>query len=80
MLNNAMMSWNMSKDNIFINFMLTKTRTEVSKEIRQMKKDKKFQNYAIVQNGKFFVEKNGYDDRYYPVSSIEDIEKLIENN
>jgi len=44
------------------------------------KKDKKFQNYAIDQNGKFFVKKNGYDDRYYPVSSIEDIEKLIENN
>ena len=80
MLNNAMMSGNMSKDNIFINFMLTKTRTEVSKKIRQMKKDKKFQNYAIDQNGKFFVKKNGYDDRYYPVSSIEDIEKLIENN
>ena len=79
-LNNAMMTGSMSKDNIFINFMLTKARTDMSKKVRQMKKDKQFENYAIDQNGKFFIKKNGNDNRYHFVSSIEHIQELISSN
>ena len=63
-LNNAMMTGSMSKDNIFINFMLTKARTEMSKQVRQLKKERKIQNYSIDQNGKFFIKKNGNERKH----------------
>ena len=66
-----------TRDNIFINFMLTKRRTEISKQIRQMKKDNKFQNYSTDQNGKFYIKKNGDDNKYHLVSSVDNIENLI---
>ena len=69
-----------TKDNIFINFMLTKRRTEISKQIRQLKKETKIQNYSTDQNGKFFIRKNGDDKKFHLVSSIADIEKLINPN
>ena len=75
-LNNAMMTGSMSNDNIFINFMLTKARTEMSKQVRQLKKERKIQNYSIDQNGKFFIKKNG-DDNSFEFISFEDIQKLV---
>ena len=60
----------LSNNNIFINFMLTKARTEMSKQVRQTKKDKKIQSYSVDQNGNFFVKKNGHDQSYKFVSSI----------
>ena len=78
-LNNAMMTGSMSKDNIFINFMLTKARTEMSKQVRQLKKERKIQNYSIDQNGKFFIKKNG-DDSSFEFISFEDIKKLVKES
>ena len=75
-LNNAMMTGSMSKDNIFINFMLTKARTEMSKQVRQLKKERKIQSYSIDQNGKFFIKKNGNDSSFEFIS-FEDIQKLV---
>ena len=75
-LNNAMMTGSMSKDNIFINFMLTKARTEISKQVRQLKKERKIQSYSIDQNGKFFIKKNGQDSCFKFIS-FEDIQKLV---
>ena len=68
-----------TRDNIFINFMLTKQRTEISKQVRQMKKDRKIQNYSIDQNGKFHIKKLGVN-KFHAVSSILEIETLIKDN
>ena len=68
---------NFTQANVFINFMLTKKRTEMSKQVRQMRKDSKIQNYSIDQNGKFFIRKIGDDNKFHEVSSIDAIENLI---
>ena len=50
--------------------------TELSKKVRDLKKEKKIQGYSIDQNGKFFVKKNGQDSSY-EFFSCEDIQKLV---
>ena len=62
--------------NIFINFMLTARRTELSKQVRQAKKDKKIAKYSIDQNGKIYIKQIGGDNRYHPVKSIDDLNSL----
>ena len=71
---------NFSDDNIFINFMLTQKRTEMSKQVRQLRKDRQIQNYSIDQNGKFYIRKVGDDTKFYKVSFMKDIENLIKKN
>ena len=75
-LTKAMLSGKeVSRLNIFVNFMLTTRRTEMSKMVRQAKKDNLIQKYSVDQNGKIYVIKNG-DKSYKEVKSINDIEKL----
>ena len=49
------------RKNIFINFMLTAKRTELSKLVRQAKKDKHIMRYSIDQNLSFIfiIRKKG---------------------
>ena len=62
--------------NVFINFMLTSRRTELSKAVRQARKDQLIQKYSIDQNGRFWIKKVGGEDRrFYEVCSIDDLEK-----
>ena len=68
---------NFNQENVFINFMLTKKRTEMSKQVRQLRKDSKIKNYSIDQNGKFCIRKIGDDTKFHEVSSIAAIENLI---
>ena len=68
-----------SPQNIFINFMLTPKRTELSKQVRQAKKDNRIKKYSVDQNGKFHIKKLGNDDRFHPVSSNKDLEELTKN-
>ena len=76
LLTKAMLSGKeVSRLNIFVNFMLTTRRTEMSKMVRQAKKDNLIQKYSVDQNGKIYVIHNG-DNRYKEVKSIADIEKL----
>ena len=49
---------------------------EMSKQVRQLKKERKIQNYSIDQNGKFFIKKNGQDSSFEFIS-FEDIQKLV---
>ena len=63
--------------NIFINFMLTDRRTELSKQVRMAKKDRKIAKYSIDQNGKVWIKKIGNDKDFYTVSCIEDLENLM---
>ena len=62
--------------NIFINFMLTARRTELSKQVRMAKKDRKIAKYSIDQNGKIWVKKTGTEKDFFTVSCIEDLENL----
>merc|ERR1712082_320353 len=48
-----------SNQNIFINFMLTARRTELCKQVRLAKKDKKIIKYSVDLNGKICVKKIG---------------------
>ena len=64
-----------SDQNIFINFMLTAKRTELSKQVRLAKKDRKIAKYSIDQNGKIWVKKSG-GDNFRTVSTFEDLENL----
>ena len=66
-----------SDKNIFINFMLTARRTELSKQVRMAKKDRKIAKYSIDQNGKIWIKKIGSDNDFYTVSSMEDLENFI---
>ena len=51
----------------------------MSKQVRQLKKERKIQSYSIDQNGKFFVKKNGYDSSFEFIS-FEDIQKLVKES
>ena len=53
-----------SDQNIFLNFMLTQRRIEISKQVRLAKKDRKIAKYSIDQNGKIFVKKVGGNGGY----------------
>ena len=46
---------NFSKDNVFINFQLTKKRGEICKEVRQAKIDGIVKSYEIDANGRIFI-------------------------
>ena len=76
------LSWGMrtgkgfSNKNIFINFMLTARRTELSKQVRQSKKEKKIAKCSIDQNGKIYIKQVGGDNRYHLVKSIDDLNSL----
>ena len=52
--------------------MLTSKRTELSKQVRQAKKDNFIEKYAIDQNGRIFVKKIGDDLRFHQVYSVND--------
>ena len=69
-----------SRQNIFINFMLTSRRTEVSKQLRKVKKDGLIDKYSIDQNGRFFIKKNGDDPKFHEVVSVKDIEKFTKKS
>ena len=68
-----------SRQNIFVNHMLTSRRTEMSKMVRQAKKDSLITKYSVDQNGKIFVIKTG-DTNYTEMKCIEDIENLGETS
>ena len=55
--------------------MLTARRSELSKYVRQAKKDHSIQKYSVDQNGKIFVVKIGSTD-FKEVKSIYDIDQL----
>ena len=64
-----------SRLNIFVNFMLTAKRTELSKKVREAKKDKYITKYSVDQNGKIFVVKTG-ENSFTEVKSAADIDIL----
>ena len=77
------LSWGMltgkgfsNNKNIFINFMLTARRTELSKQVRQAKKDKEIAKYSIDQNGKIYIKQIGGDNRYRLVTTVDDLNRL----
>ena len=65
---------NFSKDNIFINFQLTKRRGEIAKEVRKAKKDGVVKSYEIDMNGRIFVKY--FDNK---TSEIIDLDDIIRN-
>ena len=57
--------------------MLTARRTELSKQVRMAKKDRKIAKYSIDQNGKVWIKKIGNDKDFYTVTCMEDLENLM---
>ena len=81
MLTEAMLTGkHFSRQNIFINFMLTPKRTEISKQVRKAKIDQQIQKYSVDQNGKIFVKKIGEDKVWHPIVSLEEIEKFAKKD
>ena len=76
MITRGMMSAenNFSKDNIFLNFQLTKRRGDLAKEVRKAKKDGVIKSYEIDMNGRIFVR---YLDN--KTSEINDIDDILSN-
>ena len=74
--------WNVEEDqrfsnaNVFINFMLTTRRTQISKQVRNAKKGKLIDRYSIDQNGRIFVKKLG-DNSFNEVFSVDDVENYV---
>ena len=68
---------NFSKDNIFINFQLTKQRGEICKEVRRAKKDNVIKSYEIDVNGRIYVREIGPQNKSVQITCIEDILKYF---
>ena len=47
---------NFTQDNIYLNFQLTKKRSELVQVVRQAKKDNKVKKYGVDQNGRLTVK------------------------
>ena len=47
---------NFTRENVFINFQLTKKRGEICKEVRRAKKENLIKNYDIDANGRLFIK------------------------
>ena len=67
---------NFSKDNIFINFQLTKRRGDICKEVRQAKIDKIVKNYEIDANGRIFVKYFGENTQKVELFSKGDVQRF----
>ena len=76
MITRGMMSGenNFSKDNIFINFQLTKRRGEIAQEVRKAKKDGLVKSYEIDMNGRIFVKYAGTNNKTYEIFNKNDIQ------
>ena len=64
---------NFTRDNIFINFQLTKRRGAISKEVRKAKTDNLIEKFKTDANGRIFVTKNGAK---HEISSLKDLYEL----
>ena len=67
---------NFSKDNVFINFRLTKKRAEICKEVRKAKNDGIIKSYEIDANGRIFIKYVGTDSK----KEIFEKEDIQQNN
>ena len=78
MITRAMLSPdnNFSKDNVFINFQLTKRRGDICKEVRQAKKDNIIKSYEIDTNGRIFVKYVGENTQRFELFSKGDVQRL----
>ena len=70
---------NFSRDNVFINFQLTKKRGNICKEVRRAKKENLIKNYDIDANGRIFVKPfgNATSNKAIEIFDIEDIKKFF---
>ena len=73
---NGVTKSNFTQDNIFINFQLTKKRSELVKVARQAKVDKKIKKYGVDQNGRLTIKVKP-SSRWEEVSSSKDLENII---
>ena len=71
---------NFSKDNIFINFQLTKRRGDICKEVRQAKIDKIVKKYEIDANGRIFVKYFGENTQSVELFSKGDVQRFAPVN
>ena len=69
-----------NKENVFINFQLTKRRGEICKEVRRAKKENLIKNYDIDANGKIFVKELGDEKKTVQISDLETIRKYFPVN
>jgi hypothetical protein len=68
---------NFTDENVFINFLLTKRRGHICKEVRKAKKYNLIKNYDIDANGRIFVKNIGADTKAYEIIDLEDIRKYF---
>ncbi len=69
-----------TNDPIYVNFQLTKRKSELVKKVRKVKGEKKVQfKYSTDQNGRLTVKKNG-ETNWITIRNEEDIIKMFGNN
>ena len=79
-VNNMMMTGkDMSNANIFINFQLTKHRSDLSYQVRAAKRDRKIFSYSVDQNGRVSVRKIQNGEKTVIRRSL-DLTNLIDGN
>jgi hypothetical protein len=64
--------------NLFINFQITKSRTELVKEVRQRKKDGTIKKYGVDQNGRVTI-KVKIDSKFQEVTDAKSLAEVISN-
>ena len=67
----------MSVSNVFLNFQLTKVRTDLSFKVRTAKRNHKIFSYSIDQNGKISIKKQK-DGEKFIIKNIDDL-KFLDN-
>ena len=70
---------NFTQDNVYLNFQLTKKRSDLSKVVRKAKVDKKIVKYGVDQNGRFTIKVKA-NSKWEEISFTQDLEKAISNS
>ena len=70
---------NFTQDNVYLNFQLTKKRSELLKSVRQAKIENKIKKYGVDQNGRLTVKVKS-TARWEEVSSVSALQSAITNN
>ena len=69
---------NFSQENVYINFQLTKKRSELCKEVRTARKNRKIAKFGVDQNGRITVKVNS-SSKWVEVTSSSVLDTVVSN-
>ena len=74
---NSITGSNFTQDNIFLNFQLTKKKSELVSAVRDARKAKTISKYGIDQNGRVSVKVRSTSKQWKEVATRSELDSLI---